>query len=277
MDYLEQIDYDNLEFSEFYDELPLWSAPFGLLLLDRVPIKSGLTILDVGCGSGFLSVELAQRCGSDATVIAIDPWKSAISRLQSKLDFLNLRNVQVIEQDAAQLDLPDASVDVVLSNLGINNFDNPAKVLEACFRVARPAATVVLTTNLMGHMNEFYDVFRNTLDELGHIDRLSVLEAHISHRGTVDSVTSLLQSAGFEVSDVATDSFQMRFADGSALLRHFFIRLGFMPGWKAVVAEDRIEQTFHMLEAKLNILAKERGDLALTIPIACVQASKPVS
>lgn len=70
MKYLEEIDNSALDFGDLYDELPLWSAPFGLLLLDRVPMKSGLTILDVGAGAGFLAVELAQRCGPDARVIA---------------------------------------------------------------------------------------------------------------------------------------------------------------------------------------------------------------
>ena len=48
MKYLEEIDHTVPGFGELYDELPLWSAPFGLLLLDRVPMKAGLTILDVG-------------------------------------------------------------------------------------------------------------------------------------------------------------------------------------------------------------------------------------
>ncbi len=33
-----------------YDELPLWSAMFGLLLLDEVPLSSVATALDVGAG-----------------------------------------------------------------------------------------------------------------------------------------------------------------------------------------------------------------------------------
>jgi arsenite methyltransferase len=53
VNYLEEIDFSAAEVSELFDELPLWSAPFGLLLLDRVPMKSGLTILDVGAGTGF--------------------------------------------------------------------------------------------------------------------------------------------------------------------------------------------------------------------------------
>src|SRR5258705_1829950 len=118
MNYLEEIDYTRIEFGEWYDELPLWSAPFGLLLLDRVPMKSGLTILDVGAGTGFLTLELAQRCGPDARVIAVDPWKAGMRRLRRKLDHLDIGNVVLIEQDATAIDLPDASIDLVVSNLG---------------------------------------------------------------------------------------------------------------------------------------------------------------
>ncbi len=65
-DYLEPIDMNDPAVGGMYDELPLWSAPFGLLLLDRVRMGTGLTILDVGAGTGFLTVELAQRCGPKA-------------------------------------------------------------------------------------------------------------------------------------------------------------------------------------------------------------------
>jgi len=275
VEYLKEIDVTRPELGEVYDELPLWSAPFGLLLLDCIPMKPGLTFLDVGAGTGFLTLELAQRCGPEAKVIAVDPWKVGMDRLRRKLDYLGLANVVLIEQDAAVVDQPDASVDVIVSNLGINNFENPGAVLSTCFRIAKPDASLILTTNLMGHMSELYDVYRATLVELGQTDRLDVLDAHISHRGTVDSVSSLLRNAGFVVRHVDTQSFRMRFADGSSLLRHAFIRLGFVPGWKSVAAPDSLETTFKTLERNLNAAAAERGELALTIPMACVEAWKP--
>ena len=274
MKYLEAIDYTAPGFGELYDELPVWSAPFGLLLLDRVSMKRSLTILDVGAGTGFLSVELAQRCGPDSTVIAVDPWEAGMSRLRRKLDHLDLRNVRLIQNDAAALDLPDESVDLEVSNLGINNFDDPGAVLHECFRVAKPGARLFLTTNLAGHMSEFYDVYRDTLIQLGQANRLTVLDAHISHRGTVESVEDMLRGAGFTVVETVTSSFRMRFADGSSLLRHYFIRLGFVPGWKSVAAPELIDETIATLERNLNVLAAERGELALTVPMACIEARK---
>ncbi len=272
--YLEEIDVTAPEFGDLHDELPLWSAPFGLLLLDRVPVRSGLTILDVGAGTGFLTIELAERCGPGTQVIAVDPWKTAMDRLRRKIEQRGLRNIRLLEQDASAIELPAASVDVIVSNLGINNFEDPRAVLRVCSRIAKPGAILLLTTNLVGHMAEFYEAYREVLIDLGRGDRLAALEAHVNHRGTAESVAGLLRDSGFEVTDITTDSFRMRFADGSALLRHHFVRLGFVQGWKSVAATDSLQETFDRLEQKLNALAGERGELALTIPMACFTARK---
>ncbi len=180
----------------------------------------------------------------------------------------------MLEQDAERIDLPDESIDVVVSNLGINNFENVDAVLAECFRLLTVDGVLLVTTNLAGHMREFYGVYRRTLVELGLMDRLKSLQAHIDHRATIESVREQLQRAGFETTSVTERSFQMRFADGSSLLRHYFIRLGFLEGWMNVVAPEEVERTFSLLEQNLNNLSSEKGELALTIPMACVEAQK---
>lgn len=47
MKYLEEIDYKMPEFGDLYDELPLWSAPFGLMLLEHVTLPPGIKILTI--------------------------------------------------------------------------------------------------------------------------------------------------------------------------------------------------------------------------------------
>jgi FkbM family methyltransferase len=274
--YLEEIDYKTPEFGDLYDELPLWSAPFGLMLLEHVDLRPGMTILDVGAGTGFMTIELAQRCGSGSKVIAVDPWEAAMKRLTRKLDHLGIQNVRTVVQDAATIDLPDASVDLIVSNLGINNFENAEVVLQTCFRVAKPGAYLFLTTNLVGHMSEFYEVYRSVLTDLGFTGQLAALDAHINRRATVDCVRTLLEREGFRFVEAVTRSFRERFVDGSSLLSHYFIRLGFVPGWKSVAPEGSVKKTFAALEHRLNIIAAEHGELSLTIPAACIRACKPV-
>ncbi len=277
MHYLDDIDYQSPEFGDLYDEVPLWSAHFGLLLLEQIELRAGITILDVGAGTGFLSIELAQRCGAQSKVIAVDPWAAAMTRLNYKLTHLGIQNVRTIVQDVAQIDLPDDSVDLIVSNLGLNNFDDPAAALRTCFRVAKPGANLYLTTNLVGHMAEFYEAYRDVLVKLGFTDRLAALDEHINHRATVASVKALLERTGFQFVAGTTHTFRERFVDGSALLRHHFIRLGFVPGWKAVAPAGAVEPTFAALERRLNAIPTQHGKLSLTIPAACIQACKAKS
>ena len=271
-----EIDYRTPDFGTYYDELPLWSAPFGRLLLDVVPLRRGLEILEVGPGTGYLSIELAQRCGPESRVVAVDTWAVGLDRLRAKVGYLGLANVEAVEGDAATVELPSASLDLIVSSLGINNFADPAAVLANCLRVAKPGATLALATNLSGHMAEFYDPFRETLVELDLTEALPGLRSHEENRGTVESLSALLATAGFEVGRVVTDSFRMRFADGTTFLDHYLIRLGFLGNWRALVPPESVEEVFARLEERLNLVAARDGELALTIPMACLVATRPV-
>ena len=65
--------------------------------------------------------------------------------------------------------------------------------------------------------------------------------------------------------------------NNAAFLLHrvdYFIRLGFVDEWSKIVAPDKVEEVFASLENNLNSFARERGELSLTIPMACVQARK---
>ncbi len=166
LEYLDStFDWNDPATVSLHDELPLWSAPFGMLLLDLVTLRPGITALDVGFGTGFPLLELAQRLGESSMVYGIDPWKEAIERVKLKIDICNIKNVRLTEGDASAMDFADNFFDLIVSNTGINNFEDPAKVLEECFRVSKPGAHIALTSNPIGHMKEFYQVYEETLEE----------------------------------------------------------------------------------------------------------------
>ncbi len=98
-----------------------------------------------------------------------------------------------MEADGARLPFGGDEFDLIVSNLGVNNFDDPTAAFSECFRVAKPGGRLVLTTNVRGHMREFYDVFRETLQ--GKDAYLERLEANEAHRGT-KSTLSRIASGG---------------------------------------------------------------------------------
>jgi arsenite methyltransferase len=275
MDYLSfQVDFNAPETVAAYDELPLWSAMFGLLLLRHVPLRRGIAVLDVGCGTGFPLLELAQRLGPTCKVHGLDPWEPALERARFKARVWNVRNVEIHQGTAEAMPFPNATFDLLVSNLGVNNFDHPEAALAECRRVAKPEARLVLTTNLRGHMEELYEVYAETLRQLGREADLPALERHVDHRASVESLTNLLETNGFRVVDVHRETETMRFLDGSALLRHYFIQLGFLGGWKGVVEPGDQAQVFQALEENLNRRAEAHDGLSLTIPMACVEAER---
>ena len=228
-----------------YDELPLWSAMFGLLLLEEVPLANVKTALDVGCGTGFPLIELAERLGARSDVHGLDPWKAGLARAAEKIAARKTPNVTLHEGSASAMPFADGTFDLIVSNLGVNNFDDRAGAIRECRRVAKSGATLALTTNLQGHMHELYDVFAEIL---GDDEKL---REHIEHRATVASVETLLTDGGFTVTRVVERSGMMRFADGSALFSHHFIRLGFLDGWKQIVP-GREREIFARLVAALD-------------------------
>jgi arsenite methyltransferase len=254
-----------------YDELPLWSAMFGLLLLDEVPIRDVTAALDVGCGTGFPLIELAERLGSRSQVHGIDPWTAALARAAEKIAHRETRNVTLHEGTAAAMPFADGVFDLIVSNLGVNNFEDRAGAIGECRRVAKRGAVVALTTNLQGHMEEFYAVFEEVLSSTGDVEGRDRLQQDVRHRATVASVRDLLEDGGFTVTRVVKKTGRMRFANGTALLNHHFIKLGFLDAWKKVVPGHEAD-TFLRLQAKLDDVASQAGELRLTIPMAYIEA-----
>ncbi len=258
--------------AEYYDELPLWSAPFGMLMLAEVPLRPSQRILDIGSGTGFLAVELAERCpGSE--VIAVDPWPGASVRLREKARRLELDQIRVETCDAGEVDLEPESVDLIVSNLGVNNFDDAAAVLEHCHGVAKPGATIAITTNVVGHMQELYDEFRQIVQDQA-AEALTAFDAHVEHRGTPDSTSEHLAAAGFQEVRRVESSFAMRYASGAAVFGHHLIRQGFLPAWEEVLPAGQAVHILEVLRHRLDEIARTRGELELTIPMLYLEAEK---
>ena len=267
-------DFNNPEIASVMDELSFWSSRFGSLLFQHVGIRRGLNILDVGCGNGFPLFELAHVFGSSCQVTGIDVWQQAIERARFKLAIYDLPNVKIIEADGADQPFLNSEFDLIVSNLGINNWVNPAAVLAECFRVAKPGARIVLTTNIKGHYQEFYDLFRETLRELNKSEDIERLNAQEAHRGTRESICDLLQKTGWNPVKVIEESFHLRFLDGSALLNHALTKFGFLDGWRSVVNPDEENKVFEIIEKKLNEIAYRSGELRMTVPMLYLEAEK---
>lgn len=268
----------NLEDKELvsvFDELPLWAAPFGMKLLDAIRYKKNITALDIGFGTGFPVLEIAQRLGNTCKIYGIDPWKAAAERTKKKIEIYGIKNIELVEGAAEKIPLPDNSVDLITSNNGLNNVSDLDKSLCECARIAKQNCQLVFSFNLNTTMIELYEVLEKVLHENDLGSSIKEMRDQIySMRKPVSEWGFLLDKNGFETTRVIEDKFEYIYADGTALLNHFFIRLAFLPGWKSFVPQNKQDAVFKSAETELNNLAARNGNIKLSVPFVIMDCIK---
>jgi ubiquinone/menaquinone biosynthesis C-methylase UbiE len=254
-----------------FDELPLWSALAGQLLLEQVPLDAR-SVLDVGTGTGFPLFEIIERLAAGAHGVGIDPWRTALQRAHTKRTHWPVLAASLVQGSASLLPFRDHAFDLIVSNLGVNNLADRATAYVECHRVLSPGGTFALSSNLVGHFGAFYEAFEAVLTQHADAAALERLRAHVAHRATVAGLRAELESAGFHVHAVHERTVPWRFGSGHALLAHHFIRLGFLDSWREVAgsaADARLAEVGDALD-------RTHGSegFALEVPLAVVIATR---
>jgi arsenite methyltransferase len=273
-DYLDrQIGLD--EIADVFGEAQLWASRFGALLLDQLPLAPDATVLDLGCATGFPLFELAHVLGPRCRAVGADVWTKALGEAERRRRIYALSNAALAGADGAALPFRGGSFGLIVSNLGVNNFALPDRVLAECVRVLRPGGTLALTTNLAGHMREVYDVLRAVVTDAGDAGAVERLAADEARRGTEASITGWIERSGLRVRRTVRSAFTLRYAGGGALLRHWLTRIGFLPAWRAALGPERERALLAEAERRLDALAAREGELRGTVPMLYLEAERP--
>ena len=113
-----------------------YSLPLAVKFLDQLDLQRGQSALDVGCGTGIVTAELAERLGQEA-VAAIDPSPPFLSAVRMRLPYVDLR-----EGHAEELPFDDDTFDVALAQLSVHFMADPARGVAEMARVVRPGGLV---------------------------------------------------------------------------------------------------------------------------------------
>jgi SAM-dependent methyltransferase len=119
----------------------LWPATLGLLT--RAGIKTGMACLDVGCGGGDVSLELARLVGPSGTVTGIDLDGTKMELARREAEQHAISNATFLVRGIDQLD-DDAAYDLVYARLLLTHLTNPADALRRMMKAAKPRGVVVV-------------------------------------------------------------------------------------------------------------------------------------
>ena len=177
-----------------YDDTQLSSVPAGANLglgcgnpHAIAQLQAGQTVLDLGSGAGFDAFLAARAVGIEGRVIGVDMTPEMISKARANAEKTELGNVDFRLGEIENLPVPDASVDVILSNCVINLSPNKARVFAESFRVLKAGGRLAVS-----------DVVALKPVPQAMKDDVALYAGCASGAAEIGDVEAMLAEAGFE-------------------------------------------------------------------------------
>jgi SAM-dependent methyltransferase len=106
-------------------------------------LAPGGSVLDVGCGPGTITADLAERV-SPGRVTAVEVTEAALDLARAEARARGVTNIDFVVADVHDLDLPDARFDVVHAHQVLQHVADPVRALREMRRVCVPGGTVAV-------------------------------------------------------------------------------------------------------------------------------------
>jgi SAM-dependent methyltransferase len=114
-------------------------------VLDRVGIRPGEWVSELGPGPGMFTVEAARRVGAEGQLIAVDIQPKMIAQVEERVREAGLTNVETHVADAYHLPLDDASVDRAFLVTVLPEIPDQSRALAELRRVLKPGGLLSIT------------------------------------------------------------------------------------------------------------------------------------
>ncbi len=164
---------------------------------EAAQFRPGQRLLDVGCGPGFATTELAQLVGPGGSVVGVDASERFINYLNARAAAISLPQIDARVGDVQNLDLPPATFDGAYARWVLCFVSDPAKVVRGVAAALRPGGVFVI--------QDYYDyrgaaicptrpVVRKVFNAVDQSWRMRGGDPDIGQR-----LPTMLVDAGFEV------------------------------------------------------------------------------
>jgi SAM-dependent methyltransferase len=249
------------------DHVPAYEAVFEPLTdivtrrtLDRIGLRPGDRLIDVGAGSGGAALIAA---GQGAEVLAVDASQGMVARIRERTQHgrAGAGSIRAAVMDGMALALPDGRFDVALSVFGVILFPDAERGMREIVRVLRPGGRAAILT---WTESERYELVARLMKAVaavrGPLPPPASLPAQLRYRDET-VFRALLEGAGLAVEAIVRCEEQWRLPSARWLADH----IAFAPGMAAMIGGLGADRTA-VLDAFVAALEGDQGpgEVALT-------------
>ncbi len=192
--------------SSLYDKKHDFVAEYGKGLLEFVPKNNEQTILDLGCGTGTLTVQLTDFCSK---VVGVDSSQNMIDKAKKQFG-----NVEFLVCDALALPF-DEEFDVVFSNAVFHWISDHDALLKNIHKALKPQGLLVCEFGASGNIATIENAFIKVCQRLGYSYKPKF------NFPTVDTFGEMLEKNGFIIDKIYDYDRPTVFKDGEQGLTNF--------------------------------------------------------
>ena len=113
--------------------------------LDRIGVRPGQRVLEIGPGPGRLLIPAARRVLPGGEVVGVDIQAGMLERLRRRTQRAGVTNLTALQGDATRLTVPEASFDIVYLAAVLGEIPDRAVALAQCYRALKPGGVLSIT------------------------------------------------------------------------------------------------------------------------------------
>lgn len=194
-----------------YDEILEHNRGGARRLVEALPEGRYDDVLDVGCGTGFVTAEMVRRFGV-ARVTGVDPSAAMLDRFREKLEGMGVE-ARLVQAGVHEMPVPDAAFDAVVSGMAFHWFPDKPRAVAAMARRLRPGGVLAVLASGRGSDAEFIEVLRGIDPPVPR----AWIEVSDDIQRSAEEVAGYMEDAGIEVLD-AWEERRVRHVDPQAYL-----------------------------------------------------------
>lgn len=112
--------------------------------LDKIGIRPGMSVADVGAGVGYFTIRLAKRVGAEGKVYAVDVQPEMLSMLRERAARSGVKNISTILGSESDPRLPKSALDLILLVDVYHEFSQPQRMLQKMLEALKSDGRLVL-------------------------------------------------------------------------------------------------------------------------------------
>lgn len=113
-------------------------------LIERLGLQPGSVVAEIGAGSGSLTIAIARHVGPSGRVYSSELGERALGRLRDAVAGSGAANIEVVEGQAAQANLPDGCCDAIFMRDVYHHFSEPSPMNASFYRALRPGGRLAI-------------------------------------------------------------------------------------------------------------------------------------